>query len=421
MNDATAVVAACREDHDTIPPAVTVVPQKQCRDCGDSKPVTEFYAARGMRDGRSNTCKLCAAQLALEAKRHGHTIEMRKAAYQRTGMCAQCEGMSWRRAKPACLVCNKPYASESTGSMRAAVLGRRRFGGGALADPRCLYSADGHELWLGDSLNPDHVAAIMGDRKADLLCLDAPYSAKTHSGHHNGKVTADCAGNWAANAKPSGKAKNPENFAAKVAYAQRLASEYGKADRRDIDYDAWSMQDVEAFCALWCPRVSGWCVSITDDHLAPIWAGEFDAHDLYRFAPLPLVETGSRVRMTGDGPSNWTCWIVVARPKTREFSSWGTLCGAYVQPGERDLQQGIKERVVGGKPIYAMTRIVDDYSRKGGLIVDPTCGAGTTCQAARMTGRRSIGIDTSEERLEIAIRRIRKAREQRGLFSEFGS
>jgi hypothetical protein len=279
-----------------------------------------------------------------------------------------------------------------------------------------LCDVDGHELWLADSLNAEHVAAIMRDRKADLLCLDAPYSEKTHAGHKEGKVTADRASNWAKNAKPSGRAARANNFSAKVAYAQRLASEYGKADRRDIDYAAWSPQNVYEFCYHWCPLTSGWCVSITDDQLAPAWGDNFEARGLYRFAPLPLVETGSRVRMTGDGPSNWTCWVVVARPRTRAFASWGTLRGAYVVPGARALQQGQGERVVGGKAEAAMVAIVQDYSRRGDLVVDPTCGAGTTCMAAKMTGRRSIGIDNSAERIEIAARRLRDAREQRALF-----
>lgn len=286
-----------------------------------------------------------------------------------------------------------------------------------MANPDRVYSHDGHELWLADCLVPEQVELIMAGRKANLLCLDAPYSEKTHAGHREGKVTADRAGSWAQNAKPSGRAERAGNFNAKLNYARRLATEYGKADRRDIDYAAWSMADVEGFCALWCPLTCGWCVSITDDVLAPIWGGEFEAHDLYRFAPLPLVETGSRVRMTGDGPSNWTCWIVVARPSNREFASWGTLPGAYVQPGERALQQGADDRVVGGKPRKAMCRLIEDYSRRSDLVVDPTCGGGTTCEAAKMTGRRSIGIDTSAERLEIAARRLSGSREQRSLFA----
>lgn len=42
---------------------------------------------------------------------------------------------------------------------------------------------------------------------------------------------------------------------------------------------------------------------------------------------------------------------------------------------------------------------------KGGVILDPFCGTGTTLLAAGRLGRRSIGIDTSSEYLEYARRR----------------
>ena len=32
---------------------------KRCRICGETKPVSEFYAMKGMRDGHRNECKVC--------------------------------------------------------------------------------------------------------------------------------------------------------------------------------------------------------------------------------------------------------------------------------------------------------------------------------------------------------------------------
>jgi DNA modification methylase len=42
----------------------------------------------------------------------------------------------------------------------------------------------------------------------------------------------------------------------------------------------------------------------------------------------------------------------------------------------------------------------------GGIILDPYCGSGTTCLAAKLTGRGYIGMDLSEEYLKIAKARI---------------
>jgi hypothetical protein len=274
--------------------------------------------------------------------------------------------------------------------------------------PARIYQDDAAELWHADALDPEHVAAVMGERVADALIVDAPYSAKTHNGHRDGAGTAANAAAFAL--------RHANNPSSESRYAARKSAA-GGSGRNDLTYPAWAPSDVARFVSAWDAFCSGWRVSITDNVLAPDWATEFSAVDLYPFAPLPLVETGSRVRMSGDGPSGWTCWIIVARPRSREFASWGTLPGAYMQAAERDINSaGGSDRIVGGKPLQSMSGLVRDYSRRGGLIVDPCCGAGTTLVAAKAQGRRSIGLDLSVEHLAIAARRLAKRREQRDLF-----
>jgi hypothetical protein len=41
---------------------------KTCRKCGETKPITDFYAMAGMRDGHRNECKAC--NLREKAERH---------------------------------------------------------------------------------------------------------------------------------------------------------------------------------------------------------------------------------------------------------------------------------------------------------------------------------------------------------------
>lgn len=270
-----------------------------------------------------------------------------------------------------------------------------------------LVSTNGIEVWHGDSLDPDDVAEIMGDRRADLLCVDAPYSETTHAGHRGGKITADRAAGFA-----GGPVPQKGHRAAVARYAAKVSA--GLKERSDLDYAAWSPDDVRGFVELWSPLVSGWHATITDDILAPTWRDAFAARDLYTFAPLPWVEIGSRVRMTGDGPSCWTCWVVVARPKTRPFSAWGTLPGAYVAPAEN--AQNRPERITGGKSLQLMCRLISDYSRRGQLVVDPCLGGGTTAIAARMTGRRCIGVERDRERAELCARLVDRRHEQASLF-----
>ena len=58
------------------------------------------------------------------------------------------------------------------------------------------------------------------------------------------------------------------------------------------------------------------------------------------------------------------------------------------------------------KPINAWSVFVEKRTRPGDLILDPFCGSGTTCVAAKMLGRRYIGIDISSEYCSIARKRL---------------
>ena len=166
--------------------------------------------------------------------------------------------------------------------------------------------------------------------------------------------------------------------------------------RRAISYAGWTPADVHAFVDHWSPRTRGWMVSITSHDLAPVWAEAMEAAGRYVFPPLPWVAPGSRVRLVGDGPSSWTCWIIVGRPRKgndrdgRPFSKWGTLPGAYVMTSDRSGH-------IGGKPLALMEALVRDYSRPGDLVCDPCAGYGTTLAAALRQGRRAIGSEMDPE------------------------
>ncbi len=58
------------------------------------------------------------------------------------------------------------------------------------------------------------------------------------------------------------------------------------------------------------------------------------------------------------------------------------------------------------KPILLLERIIKLVTNPGDLVVDPFCGSGTTLIAAFLTGRNAVGIDISNEAVELARKRL---------------
>jgi site-specific DNA-methyltransferase (adenine-specific) len=137
---------------------------------------------------------------------------------------------------------------------------------------------------------------------------------------------------------------------------------------------------------------------MTDDNLLHVWKDAYRAAGLYAFASVPIIQ--KRPRLNGDGPSSWTVYLMVARPRNREFATWGCLPGAYEAPTVKGAG------IAGCKPLGLMRAIVRDYSRPGDLIIDPFCGSGTTALAAASEGRRCITSEELPAHHEIARRRF---------------
>lgn len=227
---------------------------------------------------------------------------------------------------------------------------------------------------------------VLGDVEADCLCTDPPFSARTHKGHDDAVSSTRLAG---------------EEKRQRVDRRNGTVYSVGVSRRSGIDFPPLSDADARDLVASWVPRVRGWICILTDHLLGPVFSAALEEAGRYVFSPLACVESGSRVRLVGDGPSQWTTWLIVARPRGKPFSTWGTLRGAYV--GTRSYEP---RAMVGGKPLWLMKLIIADYTREGDLVVDPFAGSGTTLVAAHRLGRSAIGAELDPGRYALASERL---------------
>lgn len=201
--------------------------------------------------------------------------------------------------------------------------------------------------------------------KCDALIADPPYDERTHSAHSQ-------------------------------------VGTYDGGSRRAIDYSPLAPDDVVTLVRWANSAARGWHVWLTDHNLLPLFEASEALAGRCTFAPVVWYAPGSRVRLAGDGPSSWCCWLSVSRPRGAGFSSWGTLPGGYSMPGVRG------GAVLGAKPLPLMRAIVRDYSRPGDLVCDPYAGGATTLLAAVMEGRRAIGAEVDPVTFSKAVARLRQ-------------
>jgi site-specific DNA-methyltransferase (adenine-specific) len=226
----------------------------------------------------------------------------------------------------------------------------------------------------------------LADVEPDALIVDPPYGPRTHKGARSTQASV------------RGKQRKPGAGVGSVL----------------VDYDCWTRSDVLAFVGSWHERTKGWICAFTSHDLIPHWEDAFAWAGRYCFAPLPVL-LRSVPRLAGDGPGSGAVWLVVARPRRREFMGWGSLPAWYQRQGG-----DVESSRAGGKPLHVMRQIVADYSKPGDLVCDPMAGGGMTLAAALAEGRRAVGAEMDPEVHAAAVERIAGtstgSAEQRGLF-----
>jgi DNA modification methylase len=70
------------------------------------------------------------------------------------------------------------------------------------------------------------------------------------------------------------------------------------------------------------------------------------------------------------------------------------------------------------KPVDLMAFLIENSTKRNGLVFDPFLGSGTTGVAAVQSGRQFIGIEQDPEWFEFACRRIEDAQRQTEMFPE---
>lgn len=189
----------------------------------------------------------------------------------------------------------------------------------------------------------------------------------------------------------------------------------GARRKHGIAYQFWTPAMISEFVSWAVPRTRRWICAMTSHDLCPAWENEYEIAGWYPFAPIPIIVPGMGCRLQGDGPSNVTYYLMVARSRSREAMAnpasnrtalWRTVPGYYMPSRGRKPKRPGKDGQGRDKPAELLARIVADYSNPGDLVCDPMAGYGSTLIAALRAGRRAIGSEIVARVAKVANREI---------------
>lgn len=241
---------------------------------------------------------------------------------------------------------------------------------------------DGAQLWSGDALA---VLRHLDTASVDALITDPPYSS-------GGFTRGDRVGQ-----SPTAK------YVTSGSSSSVDLATFAGDNRDQRSYGYW--------CALWlseCLRVvkpGGFALLFTDWRQLPTTSDALQAGGFIWRGLVPWVKPSYRPQA---GRFAAQCEYVV-------WGSAGSLEVDYTDecfPGFYAAASPREREHITQKPVDVMRELVRIVPR-GGTVLDPFMGAGTTGVAAMIEGRRFIGAESTETFQQISRRRIREAQGQR--------
>jgi len=181
--------------------------------------------------------------------------------------------------------------------------------------------------------------------------------------------------------------------------------------RRDFSGDSRSQWGWHYWCALWlsqCCRLvvpAGYALMFTDWRQLSVAADSLEAGG-FVWRGIISWDKGLGARAPHTGFFRHQCEYVIwgTQGTTRPCKHGGPWPGAFHVPVRRSDKHHQT-----GKPTKLLCELVQCVPPDG-VVIDPFCGSGTTCVAAKQLGRRWIGIEIDEKYCEIAHERVRTVR-----------
>lgn len=230
------------------------------------------------------------------------------------------------------------------------------------------YEAEGIQIWHGDCRE-----VLPGLGKVDLVLTDPPYEAEAHTLQRRVK---------------RGPTRNGVDT--RVAENERLS------------FEPLSFELRQASAKEMARLAEGWILVFCQIEAAMLWREQLETAGAKYRRTCIWVKPDGMPQYSGDRPGMGYETIVACHAAGRSEWNGGGKHGVFVH-NKGNGRPNFHETE---KPMSLITELIELFSDKGQLVLDPFIGSGTTLVAAKLLGRRAIGIELEERHCEIAVRRL---------------
>ena len=215
--------------------------------------------------------------------------------------------------------------------------------------------------------------------RVDVVITDPPYSAHTHSSVRSSKMRANDRG-----------------------------GRYGADTRRVVDLGFEHLDDdLREMCAAEFARLSArWVLVFSDVESGHLWRTSLTGCGLDYVRTGAWVKVGSTPQFSGDRPATAFEAITMAHPAGRKQWNGGGKHALWSVPIVTDRGRNGARLHPTQKPLALMRELVTLFTNPGEVVLDAFAGSGTTLVAARLEGRRAVGIERNEAHCELIATRL---------------
>ena len=238
-----------------------------------------------------------------------------------------------------------------------------------------------HRLICGDATDPDAYARLLDGAEAQMVFTDPPYNVPIE-GHVSGLGKVK----HREFAMASGEMSESEftEFLAKVFRHLATASADGAIQFLCIDWR--HVGEVLAAGKSAYTELKNLCVwAKTNGGMGSLYRSQHELIFVFKAGKAPHI---NNVELGKHGRYRTNIW---SYPGINSFGK------------DRDAELALHPTV---KPVKLVADAILDCSKRGGIVLDPFLGSGTTLIAAEKTGRRGYGIELDPRYCDVIVRRM---------------